>query len=332
MIRLVLIGAGGHARNSHAAPLARYRDEHPGEVELVAVCDLDAAKARALQRDLGFRASYADIDAMLDAEQPDGAVCVLPVSVIAPVGIRLLERGLPCTIEKPPGDTPEAARRLLAAGRRTGTPHMVSVNRRFVPLLNRGREWAATAGPLRFVRASMFRHKRTEDTFFWGTAVHAVDAMRYLAGQVESCCVRMCRRDEVSAPWYEVALLFEGECAGTLHVFPTAGAAEETYELFGEGYRVRVDLLERPGGRASLQCLRNTALIVDEQSAEGAPDILVDGSYEETCAFVSALRDGTPLAPTLEDVFPSLELCFGVAEQCRRAASQKPWTWEPPAP
>jgi hypothetical protein len=69
-------------------------------------------------------------------------------------------------------------------------------------------------------------------------------------------------------------------------------------------------------------------VVVDEQSPEGVPHILVDGFYDETCAFIRALRDGKPLAPTLEDVFPSLELCFRAADQCRKRGSKRPWGWE----
>jgi predicted dehydrogenase len=326
MVKLVLIGAGGHSRYAHASSLARYREEHPGEIELAAVCDLNEARAHAVQNDFGFGASYTDLDAMLDAERPDGVVCVMPVGAIVPVGIRLLRRGIPCTVEKPPGETRDTAKALLDVARETGTPHMVSVNRRFLPLLNRGREWAASVGPLRFVRVSMFRHKRTEDYFFWGTAVHAVDAMRHLAGNVRDFRMRLCRRDGLSAAWFEALFLFEGDCAGALHVFPTTGSEEETYELFGEGYRVRVDSMETLGGRASLLCCLNKDVAVNELSPEGAPHILVDGFYDETCAFIRALRDGKPLGPTLEDVFPSLELCFR-AEGLRKTGTQTGWTW-----
>jgi len=327
MIRLALIGAGGHSRTAHAASLARYRDEHPGEIELAAVCDLDAAKVRVLQKDFGFGVSYTDMDAMLEAEKPDGVISVLPVAAIAPVGIRLLKGGIPCVLEKPPGDTPEAARRLLEVARQTGTLHMVSLNRRFMPLLNRARQWAGTAGPLRFVRASMFRHKRVEDSFIWATAVHAVDAVRYLAGEVLDCCVRSCRQDGLSATWCEAALLFQGGCAGALHVFPTAGGEEETYELFGERYHARFACPGAAGARASLQCRKDGALVVDEQSPQDALAIVADGSYDETSAFVKALRDRAPLAPTLEDVFPSLDLCFKAAELCGKPARQEPWAW-----
>ena len=41
MIRLALLGCGEHSRSSHAAPLARYAAQKPGEIELVAACDLN---------------------------------------------------------------------------------------------------------------------------------------------------------------------------------------------------------------------------------------------------------------------------------------------------
>ena len=34
MIKLVVLGAGNHSRRNHLPALARYVDEHPGEVEL----------------------------------------------------------------------------------------------------------------------------------------------------------------------------------------------------------------------------------------------------------------------------------------------------------
>jgi predicted dehydrogenase len=328
MVRLALIGAGSHARAAHAPSLALYRDEHPGQIELAAVCDLDGPKAAAVQREFGFGAAYTDLDAMLDAERPDGVVAVLPVAEVAPAGVHLLERGIPCLIEKPPGDSPAAARRLLSAARASGTPHMVSVNRRFVCLLNRAREWGTAVGPLRFVRASMLRSGRTEEGFIWGTALHAVDAMRHLAGEVRECRARVHPANGLSAAWHEVAFRFADGCAGALHVFPTVGVEEETYELFGEGYRTRTVLPGAAEPSACLECHRHGALALSERSPEGAARITEDGSYDETCAFIRAVRDGAWPAATLEDVVPSLELCFGIAGLCRRAAGRDPWTWE----
>ena len=47
-----------------------------------------------------------------------------------------------CTIEKPLGGSIELARELAEVARQTGTPHMVSVNRRHWPMLVRALQWA----------------------------------------------------------------------------------------------------------------------------------------------------------------------------------------------
>ena len=50
MIRLALVGCGEHSRTSHATPLARYAALNPGDLELVAACDLNLDRARVLFR------------------------------------------------------------------------------------------------------------------------------------------------------------------------------------------------------------------------------------------------------------------------------------------
>ena len=67
MIRLVLLGCGEHSRNSHAAPLARYAAQNPGEIELVAACDLNLDRARDFCREFGFARAYSDAETLLDA-------------------------------------------------------------------------------------------------------------------------------------------------------------------------------------------------------------------------------------------------------------------------
>lgn len=316
MIKLALIGAGNHSRRFHAPALAHYAREHPGEIELSAICDLDAEKAAAFKKDFGFERTYTDVDAMLDAEQPDGCVCVLPARIVAEYGVQFLERGITCMIEKPPGHTPEAARELLEAARRTGTPHMVSVNRRFTPYLNQGLQWARQAGPLQYVRASMFRHNRQDKRFIWGTGLHAVDALRHIAGDVREHHVHSFRPVAGGCLWFEITLRFKDGAAGVLNVMPSTGALEETYELFGENYRVRVTAMGAPQGRAVLQCFREGKLEVDELGPEGEPDFVATGAYGETSVFIRAIKDGRLLGPTVEQVYPSLELCFQIEQSC----------------
>ncbi|PYX49786.1 MAG: hypothetical protein DMG79_07675, partial [Acidobacteria bacterium] len=173
MIRLGLIGCGEHSESGHAIPLARYKAAHPNEIELAAACDLNMERAQLFCRQYGFANSYQNFDEMLQRHKLDGCIAVVPVERISELGIKLLTLGIPCVLEKPLGATLAEAKALLDAARTTGTPNMVSVNRRFMPFLNRALEWTRRVGSLRYVRALMTRHARSEPEFLWATAVHA---------------------------------------------------------------------------------------------------------------------------------------------------------------
>src|SRR6267154_2784526 len=202
MIRLVLLGCGEHSRTSHAAPLARYVVQNPGEIELVAACDLNLDRATEFCREFGFARAYSDVEKMLATESFDGCVSVMPMARIVEFAVKLLERKIPCVIEKPLGISLQEAERLALATRQTGTPHMVSVNRRFMPYLSQAKSWAGNIGQLQYVTARQIRHDRIEPDFIWSTAIHVLDALRYLAGEVLSFHTEVHRHAGLSALWY----------------------------------------------------------------------------------------------------------------------------------
>ncbi|HEX6184029.1 MAG TPA: Gfo/Idh/MocA family oxidoreductase [Pyrinomonadaceae bacterium] len=312
-LRLALVGCGEHSELSHAAPLARYAAARPGEIELAAACDLERARAERFCREFGFARAYASLDELLAVERLDGCVTVMPVSRIGEVAAKVLECGIPCVIEKPLGTTLAEVERLAEVARRTGTPHMVSVNRRFMPFLNRAARWAREAGGLRYVRATMVRHRRDEPAFIYETALHALDALRHVGGEIKDYRATRHRPEGLSANWYLVSLCFEGGARGQLEVLPTAGFIEESYELFGEGFRARV--VAGSGPQRSLHCWRGGRLEAEEFADETAPEDLRSGAYEEVLEFVGALREGRRPAPTVEDVLPSSRVCFRIAEE-----------------
>jgi len=252
MIRLALLGCGEHSRLSHATPLSRYAALHPGELELVAACDLNLDRARDFCGEFGFARAYSDLEVMLSHESVDGCVCVVPMERIVDLGVMMLERKIPSVIEKPLGVTREESERLAETARRTGTPHMVSVNRRFLPYLNQAKSWARSIGPLQYVRATQVRHARNEPDFIWSTAIHVLDALRHVAGEVTEFHTEVNHQAGLSTAWYVVSLRFESGARGRIEVLPTAGMVEESYELFGEGSGA-VDVEDRQLGSAGHQ-------------------------------------------------------------------------------
>jgi predicted dehydrogenase len=311
MIRIALAGCGEHSRTSHAAPLARYAATHPNEIQLLAACDLNLERADEFCRSFGFAQAYEDLDQMLEVEKPDACVSVMPVEKISEVGIKLLERRVPCVIEKPLGTSLPQIERLARVACETQTPHMVSVNRRFMPFLDQARSWMNERGPLRYVRASQIRHQRSEPDFIWSTAIHVIDALRYIAGDVDDFDVTLSRAAD--ATWYVISLRFEDDTTGQVEVLPTAGMVEESYELFGEGCRARVTA--GSGTQRSLECWADGERVIVSNATEDEPEDLRNGAYREVEEFVRALQLGKRPQPCIDDILPSARISFAIAER-----------------
>ncbi|HMH07346.1 MAG TPA: Gfo/Idh/MocA family oxidoreductase [Terriglobales bacterium] len=316
MIRLGLIGCGEHSEIGHAIPLARYGAAHPGEIELAAACDLRIGLAQDFCGRYGFASAYSDVDEMLAAEKIDGCIAVVPVDKISLVGIKLLGLQVPCVVEKPLGVSLTEAKELLDTARETGTPNMVSVNRRFMPYLNRAIEWARSAGDLRYVRCTIARHARREPEFLWTTAVHAVDALRHIAGEVTEAKMQTLQSTCESAQWYVINLRFEHDVIGRVDVLPTAGMLEETYELIGEGFRVSVTCPFGP--ERGWRCFQGSRLVSKEAAPSHMAEDILNGSYDEVAEFIRALTMKDAPRPSIEDVFPSVEICLALAKTAEK--------------
>ena len=305
MLKIALIGGGKHSQESHAPALARYAKDFPGKLELVAVCDLNHARADFVAKEFGFKKSYNNHHEMIRKEQLDGCVCVMPIPLIVPLAIELSELGMPVSIEKPPGASIDEAYELETVLKRTGTPHMISMNRRFQPLVREGRDWALAHGPARFVRACMLRHERTEKHFVSATGIHSVDVLRFFAGDVSSFESFI---QQGGTLWHHHVLQFESDILGVFDAMTTSGLTEEYYEIIGEGYSVQMWV---EGSREPrLKCWLDGELLVDKKPDPEEPDFVRLGSYCETHEFISALFEKRAMSPSMADILPSLELAY----------------------
>lgn len=320
MIRLGLIGCGEHSEGGHAVPLARYNAEHPGEIELTAVCDLRLERAQYFTTRYGFLRAYGDMNEMLSGGDLDACIAVVPVEKIPQVGIQLLERRMPCVVEKPLGASLADVEALRTAARKTGTPNMVSVNRRFMPFLNRALEWSRGQGQLRYVRCTFTRHERSEPEFLWGTAVHSVDTMRYIGGEIPNASIRTIKPAESAADWYAIDLEFGSGATGRIDVLPTAGMRDETYEIFGEGFRAVVTCPFGP--LRGLRCFRENRTILEEFESQATTEDVVNGFYDEAASLIGSLKAKQELRPSIGDVFPSVQLCLKLAAEAAQRTVQ----------
>jgi predicted dehydrogenase len=216
-------------------------------------------------------------------------------------------------MEKPPGATVSEAREIVDLVERTGARVMVSMNRRFDPALCAALDWAGDR-PVEYVRGAIVRVDRREPEFMYGTAMHTVDAMRGIAGDVRECEAEV--RPVEGVPWYAIRFTFESGALGLLEVLPTAGCTAETYELAGAGYRAFAATGEY--GSGEVRCWENGRLVVEDEPAHGLPGYARNGAYDETVAFLSALREGRAPSPSPAEVLQSVELCHSVLETAVR--------------
>jgi predicted dehydrogenase len=249
---------------------------------------------------------------MLDVEKLDACVSVMPIDHIVETGIQLLERRIPCVIEKPLGTSIDEAERLSRTAKQTQTPHMVSVNRRFMPYLNHVCSWIKQVGPLRHARASQVRHARGESDFIWSTGIHVLDALRYAAGEIDHFEVNTQQSAGSSAVWYLISLRFESGATGSIDILPTSGMVEESYEFFGDGFRARVTA--GAGTQRSAECWQEDRLVMHKRAGDDEPEDLRNGAYQEVEEFVRALRTRTRPRPEIDDILPSVRICFEIAD------------------
>jgi predicted dehydrogenase len=304
MFKIVVVGAGSHSQGNHLPSLARYLTEHPGQIELAGLCDLRREHAIEMAAEYGFARAYVDLDKMLREVQPDGCVAVTPIPVTREVGTRIVEAGVPLLMEKPPGATAAEARQIVALVRQRGAHVMISMNRRFDPALQMALEWWGDR-PLHYVRGTIVRVGRREPEFFYGTAIHPLDTLREIAGDVGDFSVT--ERQDGEVRWYAVRLDFAEGAAGALEVLPTAGSMGEFYELYGSGCRALV----RVGGpdTGEVHCWEGGERVLKENPTLGEPTFVRNGTYAETTAFIQSLNGKRPVHPTPAAVLQTVELC-----------------------
>lgn len=297
MLRIGVLGAGGHSNSCHGPALKECLGARPGEVKLAAVCDIDRQRAEQYAQTFGFEKVYTEWREMLEREALDGLVAVTPINLTVKLVSELLPCGVPLLIEKPPGVTSGETRALRDLAYSTGTPHMVSFNRRFSPAFVRAQEWLAqhATRPPELVIARMLRMGRKEPDFVVGTAIHAIDTVLALLGwptQVEPSGKGDSKDDRV----YEAKVGFASGACARLLISPETTASEETYETRGGDWDIHVDF-----ARCRVLIFDGLETGLFWQAHQDAPPALVDGSIGEMEAFLAALRGEREFTPDLED-------------------------------
>jgi myo-inositol 2-dehydrogenase / D-chiro-inositol 1-dehydrogenase len=327
-----MVGCGEHAWSSHGPAQARYAAAHTG-LELVACADVDGERAARYAARFGFARSFGDAALMLDQEKPDAVVLAVPETATPSLAAAILERGLPLLVEKPPGRTAVEVDGLIAAADRGGrggrpVPHQVAFNRRFAPLVREMRRRLATLPGGHAIQHLHYEMTRVDrrDPDFSVTAIHGIDAVRYLAAS-DYAEVRF-RYQEHPALGPGVANIFMDAVlasGATAHLAfcPNAGVVVERAKAHAAGHSLFLQVpmwnaFDSPG---RLQHLDRGVCIADlrgDAVSDGPAAWELGGFHAEYEAFLGDLEAGRSPGPSLRDARQSVV----VAEHIRERRSQ----------
>ena len=184
-VRVAFIGAGKQANWRHYPSVASLPD-----VEIAALCDLDAEKAQETAKRWGVRKTYTDYEAMLREIEPQAVYIIMgPQVVYEPVSYAL-RNGHNVFMEKPPGVTLNGLKMLAHYAETNDCISMVGFQRRFVPAMTELKARVEARGAIHSVLVANLKSTRdfanpassgvldqlTSD------GMHAVDNLRWLAG------------------------------------------------------------------------------------------------------------------------------------------------------
>lgn len=230
--QIAVIGAGligrRHAQLVATDPLCK----------LVALVDPSAEVAH-LAKSHGVR-WFADLDEMLAAMRPDGAIVATPTALHAEHGLKVLAAGVPVLIEKPIAHDLKSAEQLVAAAERSNVPLLVGHHRRHSDSIRHARSVieAGTLGRLVSINAiSWFLKPADYFSVTWRresgggpvliNAIHTIDDMRTLTGAeivaVQAQLSNATRGFEVEDS-ASVLLEFSNGMLGTMNISDTVAA------------------------------------------------------------------------------------------------------------
>jgi myo-inositol 2-dehydrogenase/D-chiro-inositol 1-dehydrogenase len=185
-VRIGLIGAGVMGRIH-----ARCLSQHVESAHLIAVADMDGAKAAQFAEEFGAEAVYTDPSALLADGSIAAVVVCTPANTHAAIIEAAADAGRHILCEKPLDWDLSAADRALQAVERAGVILQMGFQRRFDPAFMRARDQISLgrAGPIDIVSVVSrdpplpYTGPKPGGDLYFETTIHDLDMLRFLTGE-----------------------------------------------------------------------------------------------------------------------------------------------------
>lgn len=314
-VRAAVVGVGYLGR-FHAQKYAALPD-----AELVAVCDLDQERGRALAAELGTTF-------VTDHEQLVGRVDAVTIAADTSAHYRLakffLEHGIHVLVEKPMTRTSREAEELTSIAEQRGLKLQVGHVERFNPALVSAREGLDAVGFIECHRLAPFKARGIDVNVVLDLMIHDLDVILSLVDGTPT------HVSAVGVPiltsTIDIAntrIEFDSGAIANVTASRVSTKAERKFRVFQRNQYVSIDF-----GRGEVQ--RVTSEPAGNSTDDDEPTLRHeqwslekgDALLDETRAFVSAVRDGTPCLVSGRDGQLALELAETIIRDIERRAGQ----------
>lgn len=159
-VRIAVVGAGAIAQLTHIPVLAKLRG-----ASLVALCDNDAAKARALADRFGVPDVFTDFEELLESDELDAVVITTPNHLHEPHVLSALRAKLHVLCERPLSLTARGVERCITAAAKVDRRLVVGTNLRFRTDVQALDQFIRNGelGPVTSIRTGALSSKRNTD-------------------------------------------------------------------------------------------------------------------------------------------------------------------------
>jgi len=246
MIKVGFIGAGPRARAAHYPAVARLEN-----VQLAAICDLDAKRLTETADTYYVERRYSDYRAMLDEAGLDAVYVIMPPQFHLPIVLDCLNAGAHVFVEKPPAMSSGDLEIMIDAADRNRRLTAACFQRRYAPVAQEVRKMILARGPITLCTGQF--HKNTLDLSgpLYGVSsllddiIHAVDFVRYMCGGEASEVHAF--QDRFFADWkncYNALVRFDTGAVGIVSGNRAAGGRVLRFDVHGNGISAYIAMPE----------------------------------------------------------------------------------------
>ena len=314
-----MIGAGRMAQRVHYPSLSSFDD-----VEIAAVCELDAARMQEAANTYGIAAQYTDYRQMVAELQPDAVYSIGPPQYMYDTWVWLLQQGVNLFIEKPLGMTPHQSNNLASLAAQSGSITQVGFQRRTTPISVAMRNACLERGPIQHAVVRFYKNDPVPFTVavdhMLDDGTHAIDTLRWLCGgevvDIQSVIKRVGVPD---INFITSTLTFDSGATGILLASWTSGRRIFSLEMHASGICAEIDT----EGEARLFADGDTTgKSFVSQEVAGSDDFYVFGGFQaKSREFIDAVRSKTLPSSHFGDAAKTMDIAHRILAQATLAGA-----------